>query len=51
MNPRKIDPVTISTIWHTLQRVCHEMRDVIERTAQSYLIAQMHDISVGIWDA
>ena len=26
------------------------MRDVIERTAQSYLIAQLHDNSVGIWD-
>src|SRR3972149_2539648 len=51
MNRGKIDAVTISTIWHTLQRVCHEMRDVIERTAQSYLIAQLHDISVGIWDA
>ena len=51
MNGAKIHPVTLSTIWHTFQRVCHEMRDIIELTAQSYLIAQLHDISVGIWDA
>ncbi|OFZ89304.1 MAG: hypothetical protein A2V78_07285 [Betaproteobacteria bacterium RBG_16_64_18] len=51
MGNTKIDPVTLSTVWHTFQRVCHEMRDVLERTAVSYLIGQLHDNSVGIWDA
>ena len=50
MERPRIDPVTLTTIWHTFQRVCHEMRDVIERTAQSYLIAILKDVSVGIWD-
>jgi N-methylhydantoinase B len=26
------------------------MRHVIDRTSQNYLIAQLHDVSVGIWD-
>ncbi|OGA44622.1 MAG: hypothetical protein A3G25_09510 [Betaproteobacteria bacterium RIFCSPLOWO2_12_FULL_63_13] len=47
---RPLDPLTLSTIWHSLQRICREMRRVIERTAQSYLISQLKDISVGIWD-
>ena len=46
----KVDPITLTTVWHAFQRVCHEMRYVIDRTAQSYLIAQLHDVSVGIWD-
>ena len=50
MTSLKIDPVTLSTVWHTFQRVCYEMRDVLERTAQSYLIGRLHDNSVGIWD-
>jgi len=45
-----IDPLTLSTIWHSLQRICREMRRLIERTSQSYLISEMKDISVGIWD-
>ena len=45
-----IDPLTLSTVWHSLQRICREMRHVIERTAQSFLISQLKDISVGIWD-
>ncbi len=45
-----IDPLTLSTTWHSLQRICREMRHVIERTAQSFLISQLKDISVGIWD-
>ena len=45
-----IDPLTLATVWHSLQRVCREMRHVIERTSQSYLISQLKDISVGIWD-
>ena len=27
------------------------MRHVIDRTAQSYLIAQLQDVAAGIWDA
>ena len=46
----EVDPLTLSTVWHSLQRICREMRRVIERTAQSYLISQLKDISVGIWD-
>ena len=46
-----VDLVTLTTVWHGLQRVCHEMRHVIDRTAGSYLIAQLHDVSVGVWDA
>jgi len=45
-----IDPVTLSTIWHSLQSYCREMRHVIIRTAQSILISHLQDISVGIWD-
>jgi N-methylhydantoinase B len=44
------DPLTLATVWHSLQRICREMRHVIERTSQSYLISQLKDISVGIWD-
>ncbi|OGA64670.1 MAG: hypothetical protein A3G81_25090 [Betaproteobacteria bacterium RIFCSPLOWO2_12_FULL_65_14] len=51
MGSSRIDPITLSTIWHTFQRVCYEMREVLERTAQSYLIGRLHDNSVGIWDA
>jgi N-methylhydantoinase B len=46
----EVDPLTLSTVWHSMQRICREMRRVIERTAQSYLISQLKDISVGIWD-
>ena len=31
-------------------RIGREMRHVIDRTAQSYLIAQLHDMAAGIWD-
>jgi N-methylhydantoinase B len=48
--PPEVDLLTVSTVWHSLQRICREMRRVIERTSQSYLISQMRDISVGIWD-
>ena len=46
-----INPITLATIWHGMQTYCKEMRYVIDRTAQNYLMAQLHDISVGIWDA
>src|ERR1019366_6797878 len=48
--PEEVDLLTVSTVWHSLQRICREMRRGIERTSQSYLISQMRDISVGIWD-
>ncbi|MFI6956584.1 hydantoinase B/oxoprolinase family protein [Nocardia sp. NPDC050408] len=47
----EIDPTTISTIWHSLQTSCREMRHMIERTAQSFLMAQLKDVSVGLWRA
>lgn len=46
-----IDPITLSTVWHGFQSVGREMRHVIDRTAQNYLIAQLHDMAAGIWDA
>ena len=46
-----MDPTTVATVWHTMQTVCKEMRHIIERTAQNYLIGQLHDVSVGIWRA
>ena len=29
----QVDPLTIATIWHYLQRVCIDMRYTMERTA------------------
>ncbi|MBI3013654.1 MAG: hydantoinase B/oxoprolinase family protein, partial [Candidatus Tectomicrobia bacterium] len=46
----RVDPLTLSTVWHSFQNTCKEMRHVIDRTAQNYLIAQLHDVSMGIWD-
>ncbi|HZD41357.1 MAG TPA: hydantoinase B/oxoprolinase family protein, partial [Terriglobales bacterium] len=46
----QIDPMTLSTVWHSFQSICKEMRHVIDRTSQNYLIAQLHDVSVGVWD-
>src|SRR3990170_4937220 len=45
------DPTTVATVWHSMQTICREMRHVIDRTAQNFLISQLHDISVGLWDA
>jgi N-methylhydantoinase B len=44
-----IDPITLATIWHSFQSTCREMRYVVERTAQSYLMAHLKDLSTGIW--
>ena len=44
---RDIDPITLSTVWHGFQSIGREMRHVIDRTAQSYLIAQLHDMAAG----
>lgn len=51
MNSAAIDPITLSTIWHSMQSACREVRHVIDRTSQNFLIAQLHDVSAGIWDA
>ncbi len=47
----KIDPITIATIWHYIQRVCREMRYTAERTATNVLVVTLHDMAYGIWDA
>jgi N-methylhydantoinase B len=46
-----IDPITVATIWHYLQRVCREMRETMERTATNVLTTSLHDLAYGIWDA
>lgn len=51
MSASQSDPVTLATIWHSLQMISREMRHIIDRTAQSYLIAELHDVSTGIWTA
>src|SRR3990170_1617501 len=48
---RKVDPTTLNTVWHYLRTTCWEMRYLLDRTAQSYLIAGLHDVSTGIWTA
>ena len=47
----KVDATTVATVWHSMQTICKEMRHVVDRTAQNYLIGQLHDLSVGIWGA
>ena len=47
----KVDPITIATTWHYIQRVCREMRDTAERTATNVLVVTLHDMAYGIWDA
>ena len=49
MTEVKTDAVTVATVWHYLQTTAREMRHIIDRTAQNYLIGQLHDVSVGIW--
>ena len=51
MAETRTDAVTVATIWHYLQTTAREMRHIIDRTAQNYLIGQLHDVSVGIWAA
>jgi N-methylhydantoinase B len=46
-----VDPITLATVWHGFQTVCREMRHMMERTAQSFLMSQLHDLSVGLWKA
>jgi len=35
---KKVDPITLSTTWHFIQRVCREMRETAERTATNVLV-------------
>src|SRR4030042_5266785 len=48
---KNVDPLTISTIWHYVQRVCVDMRETMERTATNVLATSLHDLAYGIWDA
>ena len=41
----------VATVWHSMQTICKEMRHMVKRTAQNYLIGQLQDLSVGIWGA
>jgi N-methylhydantoinase B len=45
----EIDPITLATVWHSFQTLVREMRHMITRTSQSYLMSQLKDVSVGIW--
>ena len=51
MSNVNIDPTTVATVWHSMQTICKEMRHLVKRTAQNYLIGQLQDLSVGIWGA
>ena len=44
-----IDQVTLSTVWYGFQSLCREMRTMLTRTSQSYLISTLKDLSVGVW--
>jgi len=46
-----MDPITVATVWHYIQRVCKEMRYTAERTATNVLVVTLHDLAYGIWDA
>ncbi len=45
------DPITVATVWHSFQTICREMRHMMTRTAQSFLMSQLKDLSVGVWKA
>ena len=51
MSNINIDPTTVATVWHSMQAICKEMRHLVKRTAQNYLIGELQDLSVGIWGA
>ena len=36
------DPTTVATVWHSMQTICREMRHVIDRTAQNFLIIYIY---------
>lgn len=48
---KTVNPITLSTTWHFIQRVCREMRETAERTATNVLVVTLHDMAYGIWDA
>ena len=45
----QVDPITVSTVWHSFQTLVREMRDMVSRTSQNYLMSQLGDLSVGFW--
>ncbi len=45
----QIDPITLATVWHAFQTLVREMRHMVTRTSQSYLMSQLKDVSVGLW--
>ena len=51
MADTKVDLMTLNTVWHSFQSICREMRYGVERSCQNYLIAELHDVSMGIWDS
>jgi N-methylhydantoinase B len=51
MKMANVDPISVATIWHYVQRVCREMRETTERTASNVLATTLHDLAYGIWDA
>src|ERR1022692_4271271 len=51
MSQSNIDATTVATVWHSMQTICREMRHIVKRTAQNYLLGQLQDLSVGIWGA
>src|SRR3972149_1443196 len=49
LNLATIDQITLSTVWYGFQSLCREMRSMVTRTSQSYLISTLKDLSVGVW--
>ena len=47
----EVDSVTLAIVWGALRQTCYDMRHLVERTAQNYLITELHDLSVGVWAA
>jgi N-methylhydantoinase B/oxoprolinase/acetone carboxylase alpha subunit len=48
---RAIDPITVASIWHYMQRVCREIRYTAERTATNVLVVTLRDMAYGICGA
>ena len=46
---KTVEPISLSTIWYAFQSLCREMRAMVTRTSQSYLISALKDLSVGVW--
>ena len=44
MNKPNIDATTVATVWHSMQTICREMRHIVKRTAQNYLLGQLQDL-------